>query len=153
MLLKGKDVNVEIEIKVRKAQLFEESVCNENENLLAVLPQKAMGRNNIGFLIDLISFFQVGENKLPKISEEVDEDGNKKYDLYDFLDDYLEVNKKMSITELYAKIIEEFDVKGIIDRGLGFQMAKMLRDAVEQMKTEMTLNKATATQQQNVENG
>lgn len=144
MILKIDDERqIELAIKTRTAKKFEDKYCNENENLISKLPQLATGNKSIEGMVEIISFFQVGKKKLPTVSEdEYDEDGNLvkegKYDIYDFLDDYLVANET-SITELYRKVIEEFDIRGIIERGMGFQISNMIVGMMDEMKKQFTV--------------
>lgn len=145
MILKGKTLNLDIQIKSRKAQQFEEMVCEEDENLLAILPTKAVGKGKFDFMAKLLNHFQSGNKKIPIVSEdEYDENGNltkeKVFDCYDFIDEYLELNE-CSITDLYRKIIEEFDVRGIIEKGMGFQISETLKEMMSQVMEEMNVNK------------
>lgn len=147
LVLKTKDLTVELAMKTRSAYKFEQKFCGAEENLISKLPQMALGNKSIEYMVEIISFFQTGNKKLPTLSEdEYDDDGNLvkegKYDIYDFLDDYLEENET-SITELYRKVIEEFDVKGIIDRGMGFQMSNMIRESLDAMKEQFSTKNFT----------
>lgn len=126
MILKGKeDKTLNIRINTRKAKDFEDMVCGEDESLLSLLPQKAMGKGSIEFMAKLLNHFQANDEKLS-----ID-------DCYDFMDDYFEANEK-SIVDLYTEIIEQFDVAGVIAKGMGFHISKMIKEELKKMKEEMT---------------
>ena len=137
MILETKDRKMEIQIKLRLADKFEKEVCNEEQNLMTVLPSMALAKDSISNMVNILSYFQAGDNLLPKEDEE-------KYDIYDFLDDYLYENKK-SVIELYQDVLKEFDVRGIFARGMGFKMAKTLADSIQSIMDEM--DKATQSQE------
>lgn len=123
MLLKTKKVEIEIQVKSKLAQRFEEKICEEDESLLTVVPAKAMAKDKIKFMATMLNTFQADKEKLP-----IEDDD--KYDMYDFIDDWCEENEK-SITDLYVMFLEQLDVKGIIDRGMGFTMGKLIKDSMK----------------------
>lgn len=125
MILKAKGKELKIELKLRKIANFELKKCDKRETLLTVLASKCVENDRIEFLIDMLSEFQSEkENKLSKD------------DLYDFIDDYLEESKK-DITTIYTDIIEEMDVVGVINKGLGFTITKQIKNQFNLMKNQM----------------
>lgn len=141
MILKTAKKNLEIQLKLSKVSRFEEENCGENENLLSLIPSKIMARDRIEFLVKFLNYFQVDNGEKLSIDE-----------IYDFLDAYLEENKR-DIISVYTDVIKEMDIRGVINKGMGFTMAEMLTTAVKnQMKelktkmesAEMELPKMTA---------
>lgn len=124
MILKAKGKELKIELKIRKVSDFELKKCDKKETLLTVLASKCVENDRIEFLVDMLSEFQ--SNKEDKLSKD---------ELYDFIDDYLEESRK-DITTIYTDIIEEMDVMGVINKGLGFIMSKRIKQGFDQMKKQ-----------------
>lgn len=129
MILKTKSGKmIETKIMFYKAGKYQKEVCEKDETLLTLLPQKMFSNDSIDFLVKTLEYFQIGDKKL-----------NEK-EIGKLLDEYLEDNKDnkdVDFYSLYNELIKEFDVSGVMKKGMGFEMAarvqKQMDEAIQQI--------------------
>lgn len=112
---------LECRVKFSLINEFEEKInkdVSEKKSLMeSVLDAYSTG--NVSFLIETLNHFQTNENKLSK-----DE-------ITDFIDDYL-VNNETDIYEVYGEVLKEFDVSGVIKKGMGKNIVKQFTEKMEE---------------------
>ncbi|MFI3251868.1 MAG: tail assembly chaperone [bacterium] len=112
---------LECRVKFSLINEFEEKInkdVSEKKSLMESVVD-AYSTGNVSFLIETLNHFQTNENKLSK-----DE-------ITDFIDDYL-VNNETDIYEVYGEVLKEFDVSGVIKKGMGKNIVKQFTEKMEE---------------------
>ncbi len=125
MILKTSKRTLEIKLKLSKVERFEAENCKDEESLLTLVPSKVMAKDRISFLARFLNFFQIDDGEKLSIEE-----------IYDFLDEYLDENE-CDVMSIYTDIIKEMDVKGVINKNMGFTITKMLNQRISEIKEKM----------------
>lgn len=116
----------EARIMFSKINEFEEKInkdCEEKESLM----EKVVGaytKGDINFLLETLNHFQTSKEKLSK--EEIST----------FIDEYL-INEEKDIYDVYEKVVNEFDISGVIKKGMGKNIVKQFTEAMSQAMEQM----------------
>lgn len=129
MILKTKDRELEVSFKLKNVKKIEDTICDEDESLLTKLPSITMAKGSIEILAKIIHIAQYTDEKLPLNDDD-------KYDVYDFIDDVIEYNET-SVMDIFLEVIKELDIRGAFKKGLGFQMASMITEAMDKAIEDM----------------
>ena len=123
--LKYGEKAIEVKITFKTANQFSKKYCPKDTSIIDLISDK-MGDFDGDFLIDMVQFFQVNENKLSK--EEVE----------DFLSDYFaDDNDEHDVISLYCDILDEFDISGAFKKGLFKGLAKQMRSQMGEMMASL----------------